>query len=161
FNIADRYGIAVAEHIVRELQAAYPQWSPQAFVTALQEYRNPVGNENIDIVDASDALTTDLHELERHFLAKDSYLLIFFDTFEIIERNPTIAVLHRRRTFPDNYHLDRMRFVMAGRNALDWTHTNWQGREREVECIALSPFSLQEMVQYLDAKSVYNLDTQY
>jgi tetratricopeptide (TPR) repeat protein len=166
FNIADRDGIAVAEHIVRELQATYPQWSPQAFATALQEYHNPVESENIDIVEdvrlkISDALTTDLHGLEEHFLAKDAYLLIFFDTFEIIERNPTIAVLHPGRTFPDNYHFERMCIVMAGRNALDWTHPNWQGREHEVECIALAPFSQQEMIQYLDAKSVYNLNTQY
>jgi|SRR5579859_3456616 len=47
FNIADRDGIAVAEHIVRELQATYPEWSPQAFSTTLQKYRNLVRGEDI------------------------------------------------------------------------------------------------------------------
>src|SRR5437762_964285 len=108
FNIADRDGVAVAEHIVKELQATYPEWSPQASTTVLQEYHDPAGSENIGIEDFRlkifDALNADLYELEGQLLARDTYLFIFFDTFEVIERNPTIAVLHPRRSFPDNYH---------------------------------------------------------
>jgi tetratricopeptide (TPR) repeat protein len=163
FNVADRDGIVVAEHIVKELQASYPEWSPQAFATALQEYRSPIESENIDVEDLkqkiSDAFTTDLRALEGQLLARKTYLLIFFDTFEVVERNPTVAVLYPGRPFPDNYHFEHIRVVMAGRNSLDWTHPNWLRRESEVACVALAPFSQQEMIQYLDTKSIYQLDT--
>ncbi len=164
FNVGDRDGLAVAERIVRDLQAAHPDWLPTTFTKAAQEYRTSINTKNVDVVNLklsiSEALTTDLQALEESLLAKNAYLLVFFDTFEAIEQDPTIAVLHPSRTFPDRYRFQRLRAIVAGRNGLDWTHSNWQGHESEVQSIALSPFSLPEMLQYLNMESVYHLQVQ-
>jgi len=159
FSVADRDGIAVAERLVQELQVNYPDWSPSAFSEAVKEYRSTIDNENVDVTDfklkISDALTTALQELEEQLHKTGASILIFFDTFELIELNPTIAVLSPAKTFPDNYHFDHIRVVIAGRNALDWTHPNWLGREQEIKAVALPPFSQREMLQYLDTTSIY------
>lgn len=163
FSVADRDGIAVAERLVQELQVTYPDWSPTTFIEAVKEYRSTIDNENVDATDSklkiSDALTTALQELEERLHETDASILIFFDTFELIELNPTIAALSPAKTFPDNYHFDHIRVVMAGRNALDWTHPNWQGREQEVRALALEPFNQQEMLRMFEAESIYEIPT--
>jgi tetratricopeptide (TPR) repeat protein len=164
FNVADRDGLAVAERIVRDLQTVYPDWLPTTFIKAAQEYRININSKNVDVVNLklsiSEAITTDLQALEEGLLAKNAYLLVFFDTFEAIEQDPTIAVLHPARTFPDRYRFQRLRAIVAGRNGPDWTHANWQGHEPEVQSVALSPFNLQEMLRYLNMESVYTLQAQ-
>ncbi len=84
-------------------------------------------------------------------------LLVFLDTYEMIEDNPIIAVLRRSQTFPDNYLYRSIRVVIAGRNKLDWQHPNWQGREQEVQVITLAPFDLEEMQEYIKAESTYDI----
>ncbi len=64
------------------------------------------------------------------------------------------------QTFPDNYGLARLRVAIAGRNRLDWSHTNWLGREQEVLNIPLSPFTLEEMRSYLEGELIYAISDQ-
>ncbi len=165
FNVADRDGVAVAERFVKELRVVYPEWSPTSYTRAMQEYRETTATENVDVPDIKlrlfDALATDLQDLEESLLSKNAYLLVFFDTFEVIEQDPTIAVLHPSRKFPDSYRFDRIRVVMAGRNVLNWSQSNWLEREHEVQDIALSPFSQQEMLQYLELESIYSPSMQH
>src|SRR2546421_5763941 len=79
-------------------------------------------------------------------------LVFFFDTYDLIEYNPITAVLRYAQTFPDNYQSNRVRAIITGRNAIDWTHQNWVGREKEVIVHTLPPFNYEETVQYLQAR---------
>ena len=98
--------------------------------------------------------------LDQQLADEQRSLLVFFDTFELIEQNPTIAILNFSGTFPDNYQFNRMGVVIASRNDLDWSHRNWRGREKEVLRVAIAPFSRQEMIEYLQAESIYSMHTQ-
>ncbi len=164
FNIASRDGIAVAQRIVEALEAAYPQWSARTFVKTLAEYGgdgNPEYRESTEgRIELFKALKTDLNALDQQLTDKRRSLLVFFDTFELIEQNPATAILNFSGTFPDNYLFKRMGVVIASRNDLDWSHRNWRGREKEVLPIALAPFSEQEMIEYLQAESIYSVHEQ-
>jgi tetratricopeptide (TPR) repeat protein len=165
FNVADRDRIVIAERAVQSLQEAFPGWSPDAFNKALSEYFGgsyingppPEKDADIRIRDAlSDAFSLDLQNLENLLSQTDKFLLLFFDTFEVIEDNPGIAVLGSNQTFPDNYRSKRVRAIFAGRNALNWFHQNWLERQQEVDSIALAPFDQEEMLNYIEAKSLYD-----
>jgi tetratricopeptide (TPR) repeat protein len=170
FNVADRDRIVIAERVVQGLQQAFPAWSPAAFSRALFEYRaggyvsglSPEKDvADIRIRDAlSEALSTDLRALEAYLPAANRSLLLFFDTFEVIEDNPSIAVLGLARTFPDDYHFPHIGCVIAGRNRLNWSHINWAGRQQEVAAISLRAFARDEMLDYLAAGSLYDLPIQ-
>ena len=164
FNIASRDGIAVAQRIVEALEAAYPQWSARTFAKSLTEYRgadNPEYRESTELrVELSKDLMSDLNVLNQQLADEQRSLLVFFDTFELIEQNPTIAILNFSRTFPDNYQFNRMGVVIASRNDLDWSHRNWRGREKEVLRVAIAPFSRQEMIEYLQVESIYSIHAQ-
>src|SRR6266487_1239999 len=168
FNVADRDRVAVAEHIVAALQEAHPEWSPTSFTKAAEQYRGgedrgTTSAESFDVADVqardrlSTALTTDLQNLDSLLDDAGKALIVFFDTFEIVERSPVIAVLRLTQTFPDNYQFKRMAVVIAGRNALDWNQPNWIGREQEVRVMPIAPFTRQEMNEYLDSTSLYDL----
>ena len=163
FNVGNRNGVVVAERIVGALQAAFPDWTPTFFLEAIAEYRNVHKPENIEITEVRSALfkalTTDLQYLDRQLAKKQKALLIFYDTYEAIEQNPVIAALRFSQKFPDTYQFEHMYVILAGRNALDWNNPNWRGREQEVQTIALAPFSQEEMVEYIDSESYYNIDT--
>ncbi|MBO0796559.1 MAG: hypothetical protein J2P36_37200, partial [Ktedonobacteraceae bacterium] len=164
FNAVDRDRIVIAEAAVRELQKAFPLWSPAAFNKALSEYRagdyvsglNPEKDvADIRIRDSlSSALFSDLEDLETQLAENQTALLLFFDTFEMIEDNPVIAVLGLIQTFPDNYHFEHVKVVIAGRNELDTNHQNWSGRQEEVLDVALAPFDQEEMLDYIKSESI-------
>jgi tetratricopeptide (TPR) repeat protein len=162
FNVADRDGVIVAERVVQGLQEIYPQWSARSFRASLEEYGDAINAGNIDVADIREqlslALIADLEQLHEQLLETDSHLLVFFDTFELIEQNPVSAVLRVSHTFPDNYRFPRIRAVIAGRNALDWDHPNWRGRKQEVQRVAIEPFNQQELAQYINAQSIETLD---
>src|SRR2546428_5551916 len=162
FNVADRDGVVVAERIAQELQKIYPQWSARSFNTSLKEYNDAINAGNIDVADIREqlslALIADLEQLHEQLLETDSHLLVFFDTFELIEQNPVSAVLRVSQTFPDNYRFPRMRAVVAGRNTLDWDHPNWRGREQEVHRVAIKPFNQEELAEYINDQSIETLD---
>jgi len=164
FNVGDRNGVVVAERIVEELQRVFPDWVPTFFLEAIAEYRNvdqPEKEEAAEVRSALfKALTTDLHYLDRQLGKEQKALLVFYDTYELIETNPIIAALRFSQKFPDTYQFKHMYAVIAGRNALDWTHLNWQGREQEVQTVALTPFSQTEMAEYIDAESFYTINRQ-
>ena len=154
FNVADRDGVIVADHVFEALKAAYPAWTAQRFSQNLFEYRAAVrgGTEDLEEVRKrlSDALILDLKELDEQLHSEHRHLLVLFDTYETIEKNPAIAALRSEQSFPDSYEFERMAVVIAGRNALDWSQMNWRGREYEVQTIAVSPFTPSEMVQYFE-----------
>src|SRR6266567_710721 len=136
FNVADRDGITIAERVVLGLKEVNPNWVPTSFEEILEEYHSISKTGNVDRAELrlrlSTALTNDLQKLDESLQKTNKHLLVFFDTFELVEQNPTIAVLDANQTFPDNYHFKNMGVVIAGRNALDWRHTNWQGRQYEI-----------------------------
>ena len=162
FAVGDRNGVVVAERIVETLQAAFPDWVPTLFQETMTEYRDVDKPESIEVAEVRSALfkalTTDLHYLDRQLAEKNKTLLVFYDTYELIEQNPAIATLRFSQKFPDNYLFEHMYAVVAGRNALDWTSLNWRGREQDVLSVALAPFSQAEMVRYIDIESLYDID---
>ncbi|HWS83335.1 MAG TPA: hypothetical protein VN207_03665, partial [Ktedonobacteraceae bacterium] len=161
FDTSYRDGVAIAERIVKELEAKYPQWSARAFTKLLKEYHTANSAESIEGTDLrielSKALRNDLSTLDRHLAKTKKSLLVFFDTFELVEQNPSVAVLGLSQTFPDNYQFERIGVVIASRNRLIWTHPNWLEREKETRCVAVAPFSQQEMIEYLSMESVYDI----
>ncbi len=166
FNVGDRDRVFLTEKIMAGLQELYPTWFPEAFTKVIQQYRveerrsGSAGSEIRIREEVSSALADDLQRLDQQLAQEQKRLLIFFDTFEAIEQNPAVAVLRPSQTFPDNYQLECIRIVMAGRNELDWTHANWRGREAEVQCVALPPFDEQEMLEYIRTDSIYDLPAQ-
>lgn len=167
FNVADRDRIVIAERVVAELETTFSDWTATAFKVAVDQYRargylsglNPEKDvADIRIRDTlSEALAADLRVLASHLEDADKALLLLFDTFELIEQSPVIAVLGVGRTFPDNYGFKRIAVVIAGRNGLDWSQSNWYSREKEVRSLELAPFDEQEMLEYLDEQSVQSV----
>lgn len=170
FNVVDRDRIVIAETAVKQLQETFPAWTPAAFNKALSEYRtegyisglNPEKDvADIHIRDTlSSALASDLEELENHLGETGKALLLFFDTFEMIEDNPVSAVLGLIQPFPDNYHFKHVGVILAGRNELNWMHQNWVGRREEVLDVALAPFDQDEMLDYIAAESTRDQSVQ-
>lgn len=157
FNVVDRDRVVIATRIVHVLSEAFPDWAPEAFSKALAgNVTSDFSSEKYSDVRSRDglfnALALDLQTLEKNLASTGTYLLLFFDTFEAIEDNPVIAVLGGNRTFPDMYASRRIKAVVAGRNALNWSHPNWVRRESEVRDVALAPFDPQEMLDYIDAR---------
>ncbi len=157
FNVEDRDGIVVAERVVQSLQKKYPDWSPRSFASTLEQYRDVAQDRKTETTTVREllgnALTNDLHLLDEQMHKENVYLLLLFDTYELIEHNPITAVLNSWQAFPDNYGCDRVLAVIAGRNELDWSHQNWTGREHEVHIRALQPFNYDETVQYLSSNT--------
>jgi tetratricopeptide (TPR) repeat protein len=163
FNVGDRNGVVVAERIVEALRTTFPDWIPTSFLETMEEYRN---TQKPDVIDETTevrsalfkALTTDLHYLERQLAKEQKGLLVFYDTYELVEQNPIVAALRFSQKFPDTYQFEHMYTVIAGRNELNWMHPNWKGREQEVQMVALAPFSQAEMVEYIDVEAYYDID---
>jgi tetratricopeptide (TPR) repeat protein len=166
FNVMDRDRVFLAEKIVSGFQELYPEWAPVSFIEAIQRYRTQLNQNNPTLGSvesttvrvseiASLALAEDLRRLDYHLLKQNKTLLVCLDTYEMIEDDPSIVVLRQLQTFPDTYQFKRMKVLFAGRNHLDWTHPNWQDRESEVLEMALSPFSQQEMLDYVQVESVH------
>src|SRR5436305_3152563 len=157
FNTGDRDGVFLAEKLIDGFQELYPTWTPAAFREAIQQMRSQgsasTATESAEVQAREvvwGALAEDLRHLEeKQLLQEQKMLLIVFDTFEVIEQNPGIAVLRQAQTFPDRYLPGQVKVVIAGRNKLDWTHPNWLDREQEVQDIALVPFNQREMLEYL------------
>jgi tetratricopeptide (TPR) repeat protein len=154
FDVAGRDGVVIAERIVQALREIYPHWSPQGFEKVLRQYHETLQQKKGDAAGIlnrlGDALSNDLRLLHERMVEMDRYILLLFDTFELIENNPITAVLHTSHTFPDTYNFERIRVVVAGRNELHMKHQNWIGREQDILSVALTPFSYQETLQYLD-----------
>ncbi len=164
FNVADRDGITIAERVVQTLQEHYASWIPQAFEKNLHLYREALQMENANtagmLARLSNALADDLRMLHERMVEANQYILLLFDTFELIENNPITAVLHTSHTFPETYSFDRIRCVVAGRNALNMKHPNWIGREHDMTLVSLSPFSYEETLQFLEHHNSYRLKHQ-
>ena len=166
FNIGDRDRLFLAEKILAALSDLYPDWQPDAFLEAASPSRSYEALSSLQSDETAEssireaatiALSSDLQRLDLSLAARNKTLLVFLDTYEMIEDNPIIAVLRRSQTFPDNYQYRSMRVVIAGRNKLDWQHPNWQGREQELQVTTLAPFDLEEMREYVDTESTYGI----
>lgn len=155
FRVVDRNSITIAQSIAQSVQLAYPQWPATAFLRLLAEYREATqGHKDMPNSEERlhDALVADLEELD-HLLQQDGRrVLFFFDTFEVIEHHPLIAIAGTgaTRTFPARYGLKNIGAVIAGRNPPDWSHQNWNGREAEVLHVPVEPFKMAEMVQFFE-----------
>ncbi|WP_052887406.1 tetratricopeptide repeat protein [Thermogemmatispora carboxidivorans] len=160
FRVADRDRLVIARRVVEGLQAAYPHWWAQAFAQTLetfaaQGYLSSLYPEK-DVADIrirdslSEALARDVQELLPLLPTDVPQLLLVFDTFELVERNPQVAVLGLGQLFPERYGLPHVKVLLAGRNPLDWQHPTWHGREKEVLDLALPPFSAAEVRLYLE-----------
>ena len=163
FNVGDRNGVVVAERIVEALRATFSDWIPTSFLEAIAEYRDVNKPEGVEATEARSALfkalTTDLQYLDHQLINKQKALIVFYDTYELIEQNPLVATLRFSQRFPNTYEFRHIYAVIAGRNALDWTHSNWKGREQEVQVVPITPFSPEEMVEYIKVEAGYNIDT--
>jgi tetratricopeptide (TPR) repeat protein len=160
FNVEDRDGLFLAEKVVQELHRFCPEWNYTAFASILDQYpakkAEDVAEDETIFTAVAAALVEDMQHLEPILEQQQKTLLMVFDTFEVIEDNPIVAVMRRSQTFPDNYSSSHMKVMMAGRNQLNWEHPNWRGRQHEVQSFALRPFSEQEMLEYIDAESIYS-----
>jgi tetratricopeptide (TPR) repeat protein len=168
FSVEDRDRLFLAEKVAKALHKFCPEWSPIAFADALDLYytrkferaipqrlTDVAEDETIFTVLAA-ALVDDIQRLETILKQQKKTFLVIFDTFEVIENNPTIAVLRKSQTFPDNYSSSWIKVVMAGRNPLNWEHSNWSKRKSEVQVVSLHPFSKQEMLDYIDTEAIYD-----
>lgn len=164
FNIADRDGTVIAERVVKALKSAYPTWNTSIFEKSLMEYSSAPSDGKEDTTwlhdRFADALIADLHALDKQLSEASKHLLVFFDTYELIEANPLTAALRLDQTFPDNYDFARMGVIIAGRNELDWNHTNWRGRRHEVQSMPISPFTLPEIIEYFEKLSSVKVSIQ-
>ncbi|TMC15380.1 MAG: tetratricopeptide repeat protein [Chloroflexi bacterium] len=168
FNVEDRDRLFLAEKVVKELHRFCPEWNASAFVNVIDQYYSKktettlskrvtdIAEDETTFTDIAAALVEDIQHLEPILVEQHKHLLLAFDTFEIIEDNPVIAVLRSSQTFPDNYSSSHIKVVMAGRNRLSWDHANWRGRQHEIQSLSLLPFSKQEMLAYIDAEAMYN-----
>lgn len=162
FSVSDRDRLFLAQKIVHALEQQYPEWRASTLAQTVQFYLNrakisPQGSEDLEEKyreEISAALMEDLRRLDASLAVNQRALLVIFDTFEIIEPNPQVAVLRPKQTFPDTYQFSHMRTIIAGRNQIDWSHPNWQGREQEVQVMPLGPFSPLEMQEYVEAEVV-------
>ncbi|GAC1623854.1 MAG: hypothetical protein NVS4B9_15370 [Ktedonobacteraceae bacterium] len=153
FNIAERNSAEIARRVVESVKRVYPDWHPIAFEKAFKEYReaNRQGlNLNDPLARLYDTLTTDLDTLEERLANKKKHLIIFFDTFELIEEYPVIATLDPTQIFPDRYDFNTIGVVIAGRNPPDWNHVNWHGRQNEVRIVPINPFTTREMTDFIN-----------
>ena len=163
FSVGDRDGIEIAQRMVKSLQEIHPEWSPASFTEALLEYREAPSK---DVTETRDklhtALTHDLYMLDQQLVGANRQLLVFCDTYEVIEAYPTVAALSSVYAFPDQYQFKRIGMIIAGRNAHDWEHPNWKGRKQEVQCVPIKPFTQEETVQFINdnATAMGSIETQ-
>lgn len=158
FDISDRSGVVIAKRVVQALRTRYPHWPTDDFEKTLQAYGQAVEKRRPEEILSfrerlADALANDVRRLHQAMFESNTSIVLFCDTFEQIEANPITAVLQSGQPFPDTYRSDRVRAVIAGRNAPNWKHPNWIGRESEVRVHALPPFSYEETVEYLQTRS--------
>lgn len=152
FHIADRNGQKIAERLYARLKQTYPAWSADSFAKALKEQPADLAQSRKIL---AQALRSDLQELDdyldRTYPAMPYALVLVLDTFEVIRENPSVAVLSPSQTFPDNYGFRHIRFLIAGRYAINWEQPNWQGHEDEVQSVALEPFNIDETARYMQS----------
>ena len=161
FNVRDRNSVVIAERVVQAVKNKYPRWTAENFDRQLRDYHEAEHRQRPDMAvlreRLEDALADDLRLVQQQMIDSDTYLLLFFDTYELIEYNPITAVLRPAQSFPDNYQSNRIRFIITGRNEIDWTHPNWVGREKAILVHTLPPFDKQETAQFLkDRLDIYD-----
>ena len=160
FSVLDRDAVVIAERIVASIASIYTDWEPSAFNQAMLEYQQ-VLVKNSDQSEAQDtiyeALSNDLISLSAFLQGEGKKLVLFFDTFEVIEAYPVTAILGSNHTFPEHFEFPYIGAIIAGRNALDWQHANWLGREAEVRTHAVEPFNLDEMVQFINEYCIFSI----
>jgi hypothetical protein len=161
FNVADRDAVIIANRVIEALKEAFPNWSSAELAQVQEEYRVAVQEGKEDTSEVrnrfSDALIADLQHLDERLEEERKYLLVFYDTYELIESNPSVVILRLSEAFPDDYRFQHIGVVFAGRNEVDWKHPNWQGREEEVTLVPVAPFSPDEVLQYFDHLGRSNL----
>jgi 5S rRNA maturation endonuclease (ribonuclease M5) len=116
FRITDRNGRIIAERIYNQIKEAYPNWSGNSFDRALreeihrehQQATKKDGKNNVNPSESrnklSKALLSDLCNLDTYLQdieqEEQFSLLVVLDTFEVIQSNPSVAVLSPYNPFP-------------------------------------------------------------
>jgi tetratricopeptide (TPR) repeat protein len=158
FNVTDRSGVVIAERVIQAIRKKYPRWQAENTTRLLKHYHEAGQGQKAEAImlrgRLAEALSDDLRFLQQQMIESGTYILLLFDTYELIERNPVTAVLRPSQTFPDNYQSKRVRAIVAGRNAIDWKHQNWVDREKECLVRPLPPFTQQETIAYLHNRVV-------
>lgn len=150
FNPEDRDGITIARRVVTALRNRYPDWQSKEFEAALEEYHKVTQNKGVEGTGMREQITQALSSDLREKLLKEKVsIVIFFDTFERIEDSTVTAVIHSGQIFPDTYGLERIRSVIAGRNAPQWDKPEWKDRRDAIDVHELSGFTLDETRTYL------------
>ncbi len=126
----------------------------------MKEYNDALGKgEDISEMRNSfaNAFIEDLGKLNNKLNSADKLLLIFFDTYEVVEENPFGTLLRPDQPFPDRYELSNVGIVIAGRNKIDLNHMNWRGREKEIQTMPISSFTLEETKKYFEDQARVNI----
>src|SRR5947209_3881375 len=91
FNVLDRDSVVITERVVQAIKKSYPRWVTDDFDNLLQEYREAARGQKAETAilreRLADALAADLRLLQLQMTETDTYLLLFFDTYELIEYN--------------------------------------------------------------------------
>lgn len=161
FWVLDRDPIVVADRIIKTVKELFPGWSAPELTRAQESYRVAVQEGKEDTSEVRDhlaeALIADLQHLDKQLRENRKYLLLFYDTYELIENDPSMSLLPLSKVVSNISSFKHIGMVLAGRNELDWNCSYWQGREEEVTLVPISPFSPDEVLQYFDQSGEGNL----
>src|SRR5947209_3041095 len=91
FNVLDRDSFIIAERFVQAVKDKYPNWSSENVDRLLQAYHAATQEQKMGLAtlreQLADALAADFRMLHQQLVETDTYLLLFFDTYELIERS--------------------------------------------------------------------------
>jgi hypothetical protein len=165
-SAADQDGLEIAQRVVAHLQAAYPPWQAHAFTERLamlnacsrwkvHSRHGPVDPELWRALRM--ALAQDLQALEPLLPAGGPTLLLVYDSCELLTASPQLTGLAPDQPFPERFGLPRVKVLFASRQPFDWYRPLWEGREREVFSLTLSPWSAAQIQQVLLRAGVVSL----
>lgn len=153
FTIEARNGVFIANKIVEAIQKKYATWHPANYLQIRKDYYQALQAKHQDIFairrQLGEALTNDLWDLKPLIERDKGYILLFFDTFERIEINPSNALLSSERHFPDYYHFDLFRTIAAGRHLPEPSQIGWNWSEKDIRSCALTSFTTKEIEQFM------------
>ncbi|RAQ94308.1 hypothetical protein [Thermogemmatispora tikiterensis] len=155
--------LSLLEHVVEQLQAAYPPWQAQTFAMTRETLQttgqlSPSGRHSLIDLDRRErlwaALARDIKALRPHLPAEGPTLLLFFDHLEQLLPSAQELVLAPDERFPERFGLPRVKAVLVSRRPPDWHQSLWKGRQSEIVTVALPPWSATEIRQLLAQEGV-------
>jgi hypothetical protein len=165
-SAADQDGLEITQRVVAHLQAAYAPWQAHAFAERLamlnarsqwkvDSRHGPVDPELWRALRM--ALAQDLQALEPLLPAQGPTLLLVYDSCELLTASPQLMGLTPDQPFPERFGLPRVKVLFASRQPFNYYRPLWEGREREVFSLTLSPWSVAQIQQVLLRAGVVSL----